>query len=296
MDDDALQRIVDQARMIVSGYRYAAEKYQQDPTAVNCQACFGMVAALHNFAEAVAIHLPALYLELQLIRTRVIWHATPTFNWDAAQREADRVEVAALRALKRVSAGDGGIFIKGGDVIIKGGDATPDHKGSDVNIIATNYPINITGGPGVVISRGPAAESELPDIETAQLGEPAAAGTRGNGVEAKAAPEAPSHEQQKHVTQPATPTQPTSQIDADDKRFSRATMSARDLADTYGVDLDALEKRLARWRDKNPDGWVEVENTGSKAPRFLHKLAAVMPVIDAMKASLKRPSKRNLTP
>ncbi len=63
-------------------------------------------------------------------------------------------------------------------------------------------------------------------------------------------------------------------------------LSASDLARRYRLTdkLNALEKRLARWRHHNGNGWTEVPDVArqSRAPKFLYDPRAVKEVIDAM--------------
>jgi hypothetical protein len=75
-------------------------------------------------------------------------------------------------------------------------------------------------------------------------------------------------------------------------------LSARDLAKRFDVPPEPLRKRLERWREQNQDGrdWVEVEDRGTREPRFLYRLSAVKPVIDDLKASPKRPTKKSSRP
>lgn len=63
-------------------------------------------------------------------------------------------------------------------------------------------------------------------------------------------------------------------------------LSASDLARGYCLTnkLNALEKRLARWRFQNGNGWTEVPDVArrSRDPKFLYDPRAVKEVIDAM--------------
>jgi hypothetical protein len=73
--------------------------------------------------------------------------------------------------------------------------------------------------------------------------------------------------------------------------------SVGDLARKFKVNAEALRKRLDRWRYHNDRGWIENPNRGGKQPTYLYDIAAVRPVIEAiksqqprrMKTSIKRP-------
>ena len=69
-----------------------------------------------------------------------------------------------------------------------------------------------------------------------------------------------------------------------------------ELAKQYGLNQDALRKRLERWRAKNTagDGWVEDTGRTSREPRFLYKLSAIQHIISEMGGSdpsSERPAK-----
>jgi len=70
-------------------------------------------------------------------------------------------------------------------------------------------------------------------------------------------------------------------------------LSPRELADKHGVTLGALNKRLERWRYEHDAGYYEVSNPKRNEPHFVYDEAAVMPIIDDLKAKspvAKRPT------
>jgi hypothetical protein len=59
-----------------------------------------------------------------------------------------------------------------------------------------------------------------------------------------------------------------------------AYFSPKELAQRYGVNQDALRKRLERWRKQNPDGgWIENENRGGRDPKYIYLESAVRDII-----------------
>ena len=66
-----------------------------------------------------------------------------------------------------------------------------------------------------------------------------------------------------------------------------ALATAADLADAFGVPLEALRKRLDRWREKNAAGgdWIENPEAASRTARYLYRIGRVRPLIDALGAS-----------
>jgi len=56
-----------------------------------------------------------------------------------------------------------------------------------------------------------------------------------------------------------------------------------DLAEIHDVPLDALRKRLARYRKKSFEGWKETEDRRSREARFMFSEKAVWPIINALK-------------
>jgi len=97
------QRIVDWARSLQNGYQGDAADYQRDPSAGHCHVCEARMIMLANLADAVAEHMPQLWPSLRLVSRGAIWHATPGFDWDAAERELRTIEAAALSS--RVTSG-----------------------------------------------------------------------------------------------------------------------------------------------------------------------------------------------
>lgn len=73
-------------------------------------------------------------------------------------------------------------------------------------------------------------------------------------------------------------------------------LSPRKLAEIFGVPADALRSRLNRWRRRNHTGWIEVEERGSREPRYLYRVGAIRHIIDALRetseATSKRPAKK----
>lgn len=72
-----------------------------------------------------------------------------------------------------------------------------------------------------------------------------------------------------------------------------ARLSPRELAERYGVGVDALTKRLERWRYKHDDGFIEVSNPAQNEPKYLYDESAVMLIINDLKAKSagqKRPT------
>jgi hypothetical protein len=56
-------------------------------------------------------------------------------------------------------------------------------------------------------------------------------------------------------------------------------LSAADLATKYEVPLDALTKRLERWRYSHDDGYETVANRRRNEPLYLYREIAVLPVV-----------------
>jgi hypothetical protein len=71
-----------------------------------------------------------------------------------------------------------------------------------------------------------------------------------------------------------------------------ATMSVTDLADRFGLDAEALRKRLERQRHRDKTCFIENAQRTSKEPQFLYYVGKVKPIIDAMRASGKTSGKR----
>lgn len=82
-----------------------------------------------------------------------------------------------------------------------------------------------------------------------------------------------------------------------------ALYSCIDLARLFGVDQEALRKRLERYRKTNlGDGWKEQTNDSRREPKYSYRLRAVRPILDELRASsrppasIKRPSNGFLFP
>lgn len=65
-------------------------------------------------------------------------------------------------------------------------------------------------------------------------------------------------------------------------------LSAADLAERFGVNSEALRKRLDRWRLTNHAGFEEVSNPGPREPRFIYRLSAVTPIVEGMRRKQAR--------
>ena len=82
-----------------------------------------------------------------------------------------------------------------------------------------------------------------------------------------------------------------------------ALYSCIDLARLFGVDQEALRKRLERYRKTNLGaGWKEQTNDSRREPKYSYRLRAVRPILDELRASsrppasIKRPSNGFLFP
>ncbi|MDI9430652.1 MAG: pentapeptide repeat-containing protein [Planctomycetota bacterium] len=76
-----------------------------------------------------------------------------------------------------------------------------------------------------------------------------------------------------------------------------ARLPAETLAEMFGVDREALRKRLERTREKralDSEFFVEVANRGTRKPQYLYNPARVLPIAEDLKrkASAKRPPKK----
>jgi hypothetical protein len=69
-------------------------------------------------------------------------------------------------------------------------------------------------------------------------------------------------------------------------------LTTSDLASLFGVDKDALRKRLERMRGESDRGWQEVRNRGQRKAHFVYQLETVWPIIRDLIASAKRPPKK----
>jgi len=90
--------IGDWAQLLINGYQTAADDYRRDPSAMNCQVCEACMVMLGNLDAATAVHFPELYASLRLVSPGAIWHASPDFDWDAAECELRQIRSAALSA------------------------------------------------------------------------------------------------------------------------------------------------------------------------------------------------------
>jgi len=63
------------------------------------------------------------------------------------------------------------------------------------------------------------------------------------------------------------------------------------LANAFGVDSEALRKRLDRYRKNNLDGWEKKQDSRPREAKYLYKMAAVRPLIEDLRASGERPAK-----
>lgn len=73
------------------------------------------------------------------------------------------------------------------------------------------------------------------------------------------------------------------------EKDDEAMLSAPRLAARFGVNPEALRKKLERWRTQHDEGWSDVQNRATKSPKYLYKLGSVRAVIESMKTSAKRP-------
>ncbi len=62
------------------------------------------------------------------------------------------------------------------------------------------------------------------------------------------------------------------------------------IANAYDISADALRKRLQRFRHGNMDGWKDNDDRRRNEPKHLYQLKAVMPVVNALRASARRPT------
>ncbi|MHC4406405.1 MAG: hypothetical protein ACYTG0_42795 [Planctomycetota bacterium] len=76
--------------------------------------------------------------------------------------------------------------------------------------------------------------------------------------------------------------EPESAAEASGDNEGEAMLSAPDLAKKYGVDPEALSKRLERFRAHTDHGWIEAQNPGQRKPRYLYRVASVKYIIDEM--------------
>jgi hypothetical protein len=70
-------------------------------------------------------------------------------------------------------------------------------------------------------------------------------------------------------------------------------LSAAKLAELFGVDGGRLRSRLNRWRGKNDGGWIENSDRHPREAKYVYRVGAVRPILDRLKATTKRPAKKN---
>lgn len=61
---------------------------------------------------------------------------------------------------------------------------------------------------------------------------------------------------------------------------SEALLSSSDLAKLFKISRTILDQRLKRWRQRNQNGWKELENKRKNEPRIVYRLGSVRPLID----------------
>ncbi len=80
-------------------------------------------------------------------------------------------------------------------------------------------------------------------------------------------------------------------------RMYKGKMTCRQLAEEFGItrQLDALRKRLERWRKGNDAGWSQISDATSREAKYVYEVKAVQPIIDSLKQASARPPhvKRN---
>jgi len=69
-------------------------------------------------------------------------------------------------------------------------------------------------------------------------------------------------------------------------------LSPAKLADLFQAPTDALRTRLNRWRKSNHHGWIENPDRAANQPKYLYRVGAVRPVIEALIATSETTSKR----
>jgi len=63
---------------------------------------------------------------------------------------------------------------------------------------------------------------------------------------------------------------------------AKAMMSCSELADKFGMNPDALKKKLKRWRHNNDDGWKEFDTDRRNEARIRYVVGAVIGIITEM--------------
>jgi len=71
-----------------------------------------------------------------------------------------------------------------------------------------------------------------------------------------------------------------------------ANLSPSKLAEIFGVELNALQQRLKRWRRKNHVGWIEVTDRCSREAQYLYRVGTVRQLVEKMKTTSETTSKR----
>lgn len=69
-------------------------------------------------------------------------------------------------------------------------------------------------------------------------------------------------------------------------------LSPNKLAQVFGVPADALRCRLNRWRAKNHGDWMENPDRRPREPKYLYKVGAARPIIQALKATSEATTER----
>ena len=60
----------------------------------------------------------------------------------------------------------------------------------------------------------------------------------------------------------------------------KAMLSARELANHYGLPVNRVQTRLRRWRGENHRGWNETDLPGVREPKFLYEFGRVKHVLE----------------
>ena len=79
---------------------------------------------------------------------------------------------------------------------------------------------------------------------------------------------------------------------ADNPPDPEATLSPAVLAKGFGLPKERLRKRLERHKKTHPDCYVELAERGLREAKYLYRVKDVMPVIEALRASIEASSKR----
>jgi hypothetical protein len=73
--------------------------------------------------------------------------------------------------------------------------------------------------------------------------------------------------------------------------YDEVRMSPAAIANSFGVDLKALQKRLERFRMKNDKGWFEVADAGPRDAKYLYRVGSIRHLINSSCPSSERPAK-----